>query len=326
MKRFLVTVGALALLPTITVQAAELRDLPAGTKWVLNVNIKAVQSAPMVTYTIDKIAPAKRREAQAKFAAIKALFGVDLLNDIKEVVIAGNGQASEGGVAYIYATLDTARLTTILAGNPTFASLDCNGFKLLSWTDDNDKKPKFGVFVRPGLTLMTDKRECAIEALDVLAGKREGLSADSPLKAAITRSEGDILSLIAVDVPSIVGEQPKAQALRQAQSLHLRVNASQPETLSASLSVTATSNETAVQIRQALMGIQALALLRAAEAPEQATLASLAKITGDGATVGITLDLPKSVIEDALRQRAARAAAQTAPAPGATAPIAGPMN
>mgnify|MGYP001415303793 CR=1 FL=1 len=309
-RPLILTAGALAL--ALSSSAAELRDLPASTKWVLNLNVKAAQGAPMVTYALDKVAPAKRREAQAKLAAIKALFGVDLLNDITELLIAGDGRAADGGVAYIYATLDTERLKTILAGNSTYTASDHLGFELMSWTDDADKKQKYGAFVRPDLTVMSDNKACVLRALEVLAGKRPALAADSPLKPAVVPAEGDILRLLAVDVPSVVGDQPKAQALRQAQSLSLRVNALQPETLTAALAVTASSNETAVQIRQALMGIQALALLRAAEAPEQATLASLIRIEGEGSTVSVSLNLPKSVIDEAVRQRAERLAAEAA--------------
>ncbi len=323
MKRILLAAGVLVCVQARQTQAAALADLPAETKWVLNLDLKAAQASTMLNFIVDKVAPAKRKEAQVKLAALKALFGVDLEKDVTEIVIAGKGNAAKGGVAYIYANLDTERLTTILAGNATFSSVEQSGFKLLSWMDDNDKKQKFGSFVRPGLTVMSDNRSNLVDALDVLAGKKGSLPPGSPLKPTIVHSAQDILSLIAVDVPSIVGEQPKAQALRQAQSLCLRVNTSQPDTLNASLSVTATSNETAVQIRQALMGIQALTLLGAAEAPEKATLAQLAKITGEGVTVGVTFDLTKSVVEDFIRQRDARTAAKAA---AAAAPTAAPAQ
>ena len=321
MKQIAWAAVALFCVQALPVQAADLKDLPSQTKWLLSLDMKAAHASPMLNFVIDKIAPAKRQEAQAKLAAIKALFGIDLINDIDQLVIAGNGNAQDGGVAYIYARLDAERLSTILSINSTFSSTDYRGFKLLSWMDDNEKKQKFGTFVKPGLTVLSDKKECLLEALDVLAGSKACLTVDSAFKQAFSGT-GSVLTVMAMDVPSIVGEQPKAQALRQAQSLCLRVNASQPAVLSAALSVTATSNETAVQIRQALMGIQALALLRASEAPEQATLASLAKITGEGKTVGVSLDLPKSAIEDAIRQRDARLAAKAEAA--AAAPTAAP--
>jgi hypothetical protein len=325
MKAAVIAAGALALALPLSqaARAAEPGDLPAGTKWLVNVNVKAAQTSPMASYAVAKIAPAKRREAQAKLAAAKALFGIDLLSDVKEVLIAGGGSASSGGTAYIYASLDAERLTTILEANPTFSSADQSGFKLLSWTDDSDKKQKFGAFARPGLTVISDRRDCLVETLDVLAGKRPGLSPSSPLSAAVKQSNTDFVTLMAIDVPAIVGEAPKAQALRQAQALCLRLSATQPETLSAALTVTATNAETAQQIRQALMGIQALALLRAAEAPEQAALAQLAKVSGSGSTVGVTLDVSKSTIEDFISQRAARAAAPTA-APAAPVAVEAP--
>lgn len=315
-KRFLATAGALVCAQALMAGTASPKDLPAATKWILSLDLKSAQNSPLVSELIGKIAPAKRREAQAKLAAVKAMFGVDLLNDIQNVVIAGSGSADQGGVAYIYANLDAERLTTILAGNATFSSTDYNGLKLLNWVDDNDKKAKYASFVRPGLTVVSDRKETVTTALDVLSGRTAGLSSDSPLKSAFA-SDGAFLTVMAVDVPSIIGEQPKGQALRQAQSLCLRVSAPQPDLISASLAVKATSDETALQIRQALMGIQALALLRAAEAPEQATLAQLVKITGEGTSVDVALDLPKSAIENAIRQRQEREAAKRAAAAAA---------
>lgn len=298
--------------------AAELKDFPSGTKWVLNLNMKAAQASPILNYLSEKIAPAKRQEVQNKLAAIKAMFGVDLLKDIDQLIIAGNGNAEKGGVAYVYGTFDTQRLTTILSGSEKYAALDYNGFKVLTW---NDGKPKCLSFAKPGLAMLSASQTSLTDALDVLAGKKSGLASDSALKASITGSGQNLLTLQATDLPSIVGEQPKAQAIKQAQSLCLQVNAAQAETLSAQLSVAATSQETAVQIRQALLGIQALALLRASEEPEQASLASLAKVSGEGNTVGVTMDLPKSAIENAIRQREARKAAKEAPA-AAPAPAA----
>jgi hypothetical protein len=304
-----ITASALLCALALPLAAAELKDFPSGTKWVLNLDVKAAQGSPILSYLAEKAAPAKRLEVQNKLAAIKAMFGVDLLKDIDQLIIAGNGNAEKGGVAYVYGTFDTQRLTTILAGSEKFAALEHSGFKMLTW---NDGKPKCLSFARPGLAMLSSSQSALADALDVLAGKKAGLSPDSPLKPSITGRGQNLLSLQATDVPSIVGEQPKAQAIRQAQSLRLQVNAAQPESLSAQLTVGATTEETAVQIRQALLGIQALALLRSAEEPEQASLAALAKITGEGKTVGVTMDLPKSAIETAMRQREARQAAKEA--------------
>jgi hypothetical protein len=276
---------------------------------MLNLDMKAAQASPMLNFVIEKAAPVKRQQAQVKLAAIKAMFGIDLLKDIDQLIIAGNGNAEKGGVAYVYGTFDAQRLGVILAANEGFTSVRHGAFTVMGW---NDNGQKYLSFAKPDLALLSNSQTVLTDALDVLTGQKSGLPPDSVFASALSRQNQDMLTLQAVDMPALVGEQPKAQALKQAQTLRLRVRASQPEELSAELSVTAASDETAVQIRQALMGIQALALLRAAEAPESATLASLAKITGEGRTVNVTMALPKSAVETAIRQREARQAAKAA--------------
>lgn len=308
--------GALVCVHAFQSHAADLKDFPAGTQWVLNLDLKAAQASPLLNEVVARIAPAKRQEAQNKLAAIKALFGVDLLKDIGQLVIAGNGNADKGGVAYVYGTFDTQRLSTILAGGKNFTSFQHNRFTVLGW---DDRQRKYLSFAAPSLALLSNSQAALTDALDVIAGSKAGLAPGSAMAAALERSGQDLLTVRAVNVSSIVGAQPKAQALKQARSLDLRVRASDPETLSASLSVTAASGETARQIQQALLGIQAITLLRSAESPESATLASLARVTCQGETVGVTMSLPKTVLETALRQREARMAAKAAAATNAPA-------
>ncbi len=312
-KRMLLVTGALVCLQA---RAANLKDLPSGTKWVLNLDMKAAQASPMLQAMAGQIDTDKRQEAQVKLAAIKAMFGIDLLKDIDQLIIAGNGSAEKGGVAYVYGTFDVQRLSTILAGSKNYTAVQHDGFTVLGWTDDSQK---FISFAKPGLAMLSSSQTTLTDALDVLAGKKTGLAPDSEFKAALTRTGQELLTLQAVDLPAIVGTQPKAEALKQAQALRLSVRAADAESLSAELAVTAVSDETALQIQQALMGIQALSLLRSAEAPEPAALASLAKINSQGRTISVTVTLPKNVFENVMRQREAKRAAQAAaPAPAAT--------
>ena len=319
LKRMMLAAGALFCAHAFPLQAADLKDFPAETKWVLNLDMKAAYASPMLNYVVSQIDPDKRQQAQNKLAAIKALFGIDLLKDIDQLIIAGNGNAEKGGVAYVYGTFDALRLSTILAGSKDYTSVQHNGFTVLGWNDDNQK---YLSFAKPGLAMLSNSQTTLTDALDVLAGKKAGAAPDSAFKSAFARSGRELLTLQAVDVSSIVGTQPKAEALKQAQSLSLSVSAADAESLNAALSVTSVSDETALQIQQAFMGIQAIALLRSAEMPEPAALAALAKISSQGRTVGVTMTLPKSVIENVMRQRAARQAAQAAQTAAPAAPAA----
>lgn len=322
MKKTLLILGAALCLPAWQTRAADLKDFPSQTRWVLSVDLKAAQASPLVSFIVDKMDADKRLEAQNKLAAIKAMFGVDLVKDIDHLIIAGNGNAEKGGVAYVYGNFDTQRLTTILAVSKDFASTDNNGFKMLSWVDDKDGKPKCLSFAKPGMAMLSNSQGALVDALDVLAGKKQGLAPDSPISDAFTRTPQTLFSVHAFDVAAIVGQAPQAEMLKQAQALSLSVQSVNADTLEAALSVTTATDETALQIHQAVMGIQALLLLQADAKPEQATLASLAQITSKGRVVGITLKLPKAVIEKTMNDRSARQAAvpAAAPAPAPAAP------
>ena len=323
-KRLTATAALLILAQAVPSRAAELKDFPAQTHWILSVDVKAAHASPLMNALADKIDAKKRKDAENKLAAVKAAFGVDLLKDIEHIVIAGNGNAEKGGVAYVYGTFDTQRLTTILTAAEGFESTNHNGVAVMSWIDEKDKKPKSLCFAKPGLALISNTRATLIDALDVLCGKKAGFQADSPLSAAIVRNAQNLLTLQACDVSAIVGAAPKAEALKQAETLSLCVRTPNADTLDAELSVTATSEATALQIQQALLGIQAIALLRAAEAPQPATLAQQAKIACNGRTVGVKMTLPKELIELAISVREAKQA-ENAAAPAPEAPAAKPL-
>lgn len=318
MKQALLILGAALCLQASQTRAADLKDFPSQTHWILSVDLKAAQSSPIMNYIVGQMEPAKRLEADSKLAAFKTIFGVDLLKDIDQFVIAGNGDADKGGVAYVYGTFDAQRLTSIIAGSKNFTSTDCNGFKLLTWLDEKDNKTKSLSFAKPGLAMLSSSPSALSDALDVLAGKKTGLAPDSPLSVAIARTPQTLFSLHAFDLAAIVGQAPKAEMLKRAQALSLRVQSVNADTLEAALSITAATDETALQLHQAVMGIQALMQLQASTNPEVATLASLAQITSKGRALGVTLKLPKAVIEKAVRERQARATAALAPAPAMT--------
>lgn len=300
LKRAVIACACLVFGLSLSAHAADAKDLSGKTSWVMTADLKAANASPLMKFISEQIAPDKRKQAEAKLASVQAMFGVDLLNDIEYIVLAGAGRAEQGGVAYAYGKFDQQRLTTILAGADQYSSVQHEGVAVQGWYDKDDGKQKFISFARPGLVLLADRQDVVKEALDVLGGRKAGLPPDSPLAKAFQRTPENIISIYASGVSSIVGEEPKAAILKQAEGMALRIRASGEEALNADLSVTTDTVETAQQIQQALLGVQALTLLNAAESPETAALAGQAKITMDGKAVGVTLNLPKSLIEKIL--------------------------
>jgi hypothetical protein len=304
-----------------SLSAADPGDYPAQTRWILSLDLQAAQESPLVAFLTEKIDAGKRKDAEAKLAAFNAMFGVNLLKDIDRITVAGNGDAEKGGVAYVYGRLEEQRFTPILAMAKQYASADRDGVAVQSWFDESDKKKKFIAFARPGLVLFSNAEQPLTDALDVLAKRQAGLSPDSPLGGAFKADDAGLLTLHAHGIAAIVGSQPKAESLKQAEALSLRVTTPDAETLNASLSVTAVSDETARQIQQALVGVQAIARLRAADDPRSAALASQASITGSGRTVEVALTLNADQLAALLRPHP-----QPETAAPAANPLAGPAN
>ena len=312
LNRMLCMAGAIVLALTLHSRAADANEFPAGTHWILTVDVKAAQAAPLLQSLVEKMDTNKIHEAKAKLAAAKAMFGIDLLKDIDHVIIAGNGDAQKGGVAYIYGVFDAQRLTTILGATKNYAMTNHGEIAVQSWVDEKDNKQKYLAFARPGLAILSNTQSAITDVLDVLAGKQPSLASDSPLRNAFKRDARNLVSLNVYGLSSIVGSTPKAEAFKQTEALSLCVSTPDETSISACMSVTATSDETALQVQQALQGIQAIILLRAAEAPESAALASQAKITCQGRMVGLSVTLPRELIENAVRAHEAKKAAKRA--------------
>ena len=88
------------------------RQFPSDAKWVLHLDLKALNGSPMGRFARESLGA----EAQRGLAALKAMSGIDLTNDVDSVVVCGKGDARAGGVLYAYGRFDIAKLTAIAEG------------------------------------------------------------------------------------------------------------------------------------------------------------------------------------------------------------------
>lgn len=282
-------------------RALTFSDLPASTTWVLTADMRAANESSLVKLIAERIGEETRKQAERKLAAIEALFGVDLVKQIDYLAIAGDGDAKESGVVYIKAAFDEPRLATIVAGMAGYQALEHAGLKIHGWKEKSDGKSKYICFARPGLALFSERLSLVKRAVAVLAGEAVALDSHSSFAPAFQRSSESIISLYASGVAGIVGNNPQAAMFKQTDGLTLRVGTPDDESLCARLTLTAQSEDKAQQVHQALLGLQALALLRAADAPESATLAEQLRMEREGNDLGVRLALPKTLILEMLR-------------------------
>ena len=184
--------------------AAESGDLPAETRWVLSLDLHAIQKSALASSLLKQFEAGRREKAERQIAGFNAMFGIDLLKDIRRVTLAGSGSTDKGGVAYIEADLDEQRFTTVLAMAKQYTSSDHGGVAVQSWFDDNDKKTKFVTFAKPGLVLLSDTKEPMLSALDAIAKRKPGLAPDS-LLGGVLNAKNTILTLGAHELTTLIG-------------------------------------------------------------------------------------------------------------------------
>lgn len=269
-------------------------ELPAATKWVLTLDLQSARQSPLMQTLAGSIPQAQRDEAAAKLASFKVLSGIDLTNDIQRLTLAGGCGTGTNTAAYIHGTFDIPRLTTILGGADHFTRESYAGVELLSWKDKDSAK--YISFARPGLAVMAQTPEPIKAALDTLAGKAPALSAGSALAKTLVADGKSFLSLNATDVADLTAGNPQAAVLQQAQKLAFTLGAATPDALTAALTVETSSAETAQQLRQMLLGLQAVMQLQAAQDPDKAALANAIAISGADATVALSTALPKDLL------------------------------
>jgi hypothetical protein len=301
----LILAGLAAFAQAAPALAAEPKEFPAQNQWVLTLDVKAFQASPLWPFVLDRMEPGKRQETEQKYEAFKALIGADPLKSIDLLVLSGTGDVSQNGVAYVYGAFDEPRLTALLAGAKSYASADVHGLNVQNWLDGETRK--YLTFARPGLILSSNSQTALTNALAVLRGDRPGMSADAPAAAAFARDGRTLLALHAGNVASLLGQGGMTDALKLAETLSLSIALPDADSLAASLSATAATDEAAQQLRQMLLGLQALGQIRAGAAPEEggaaqrlffSAFAKSAKISGEGRKVGVSLTLTRALVDE----------------------------
>ncbi len=295
---------------TLQVTATQLDTFVEQTKWVLALDLKAVYASPLLKFVAQQFDTGKQLQSEHQIETFDAMFGFNLKRDLNQVVISGTGNAEQGFVAYVYGRFDIQRIKMFLSRINGQISSNYHGVVIYDWHDEKEDDRRCLAFPREGLALFSNQIGPLTNALDVLKKQQTGLSPDTALSKAVQATQGDILSLQAVDISSIVGSAIKTPVLQQAQALLLRIREPDAQTMQASLLVSTQDEQTAIQIQQALTGFQALAFLRASQEPEAAILASQLVITRKTKDVQVNVKLPKAHLQELLQKRSARLAHQ----------------
>jgi len=297
------------------------RHFPADAKWMLHLDLKALNASPMGRFARESLGA----EGQRRLAALKAMSGIDLTNDVDSVVVCGRGDTRAGGLLYAYGRFDIAKLTAIAGGGKAFQNKALGERSVLSWLD-RGKRTNL-CFIDPTLAVMSQDEALIEEAVARIDGKKPGLGAGQGFANILAHNKNRFFAFQATDLAALAGTNPQFQLFKQAEALLLEIGqTSGANGLDCALALKTPNAETAQQMNQAAMGLQALVMLQAAQNPDAAALAQGVTVTLKDTYVTVNLKLSKETLEKLAQtqiaqheasQAARQAKREAAPVPGA---------
>ncbi|MDD4017597.1 MAG: hypothetical protein PHV28_06590 [Kiritimatiellae bacterium] len=284
------------------------RHFPSDAKWMLHLDLKALNASPMGQFARESLGA----EGQRRLAALKAMSGIDLTNDVDSVVVCGRGDTRAGGLLYAYGRFDIAKLTAIAGRGKEFQNKALGERSVLSWLD-RGKRANL-CFIDPTLAVMSQEEALIQEAVARIDGQKPGPDAGQRFASILAHNTNRFFAFQATDLAALAGTNPNFQLFRQAEAVLLEIGqADGANGLDCALALKAPNAETAQQMNQAAMGLQALVMLQAAQNPGAAALAQGITVAVKDTYVTVNLSLSGETLRTlAQTQIAQRESAQAA--------------
>ncbi len=283
-------------LGTAALSAAPFRldTIPQDAKWAARVDVERLKETRLGRMLLDEL---NREKPAAQLAAVEAVFRFDPRKDLSSILVYGSGASPEQGVALIRGTFDEDHLATLVQANETYEKYRYGSHVVHSWIDEKPGSERlFGCFHPSGALLLSQGRETLKTALDVLDGKKPGLSAEDPF-ARLIGDGSPVFFLAAADLADLDSLDPDAAILKKAAAARIAVGETGDD-LEGTLRLTTRTLESARQVQKVLEGMLAFARLNDVEEPDLARLADRTRVSRDEKTVEVVVRHP---VDDLIR-------------------------
>jgi hypothetical protein len=189
------------------------KDIGADAKWFGHVDFEAIHSMKLVQDLKDKC-PAHERW-QAKMKELSVDLGMNPMEDVLGVTLYSNHYGGHIGVGLFYVkNLDRQKMLNFLKEkHPDHQTSEYGSRTLYTWTvkHQGQKMELTGTFASDTLVAIGADAEMVKTALDVLDGKKPGLTKDAPLLHGIP--EMTLFASRGIDVPEEYRKTTKCPVL-----------------------------------------------------------------------------------------------------------------
>lgn len=262
------------------IQAAPLdsRQVAADAKWLVHIDVDALRDSVVMQQTWDREAT-RRPDVEAWVAAIRDQMCMDPAKDLHGILAYGSTPGSAEGVLIVNGAVDHTHFVEKVSKAPDYRAGTHREFKWYSWVQGDG--PVTCGFFQPGLLVFAKTKELATKTLDSLDGKLPALAPDHPLIQAAP--VGTIL-LIRASGLADASVPFKSPLITQAQSLQIAWGEHESTSFS-EVTLMLKTAEAADNVRTALEGLRATALLQYGTNPGLEKLLKRMKITIADSTV-----------------------------------------
>lgn len=305
MKYSILTMAMLtaAVAAPLTAAPLKLAHIAADSTWVAHADLDRLRQTE-----IGKLLMAEQQhpEAARRLAALQAITGVDILNDIADLTLYGRDEKEQNTIVVCRGTLDTEQLTRLVRGSETYDATPYGTHTIHGW---NDPKRGTGLnafgAVIPGQAVILGQAAAPIQrALDLMDGKSTPLAPESRLAALVSNQQAPIV-LAAARFDQIEHLAPQATMLREATAGTLCLTEAAGKVM-ATLAIDTETAETAQRIQSVVQGLQAFGMLNASAKPEMAELARNMRISVAGRSVQLEMAFPVEKVLDMIDSRQMR--------------------
>jgi hypothetical protein len=187
-------------------------QVPASAKWMLHADLDAMRGSATGKHVFARI----EDEHGAQLRAMKRMFSVHPLEDLRGITLYGDGQPGRG-VALIHGNFDPAHLEDVVRAADDHAESQHAGHVVHSWKDQG--RLQHAAFANDRLLVFSRQQDLLESALDLLQAKTPAAAEPFFAEAGGNPLLAASASLAAIDMPA-----DAARLVRMARTLRLAAN------------------------------------------------------------------------------------------------------
>jgi hypothetical protein len=166
----------------------DVKQVPAGATWVVHVDVDAIRASTVVQKAYAQCLEKHKDAVEKALAKVRQHVGLDLEKDLHGITLFGPKLGEHKGAMIVWATVDQKVISERVKKAPDFKVTAYGPYQVASWTHKGKmgQHPAAGAFWKSEATVLSDSPAGVQIALDVLDGKKPGMTAKVDVPAGAT--------------------------------------------------------------------------------------------------------------------------------------------